>query len=152
MVSIKGVRMMKKVAHSDERGFFMEVIRLDEKILKKLNQVSVSLTKPGVVKAFHWHKGQDDLFCLLEGEVVVILFDLRKRSGTYGKRMIVKMSENNKKTLFIPKGVAHGYKVIGKRAAMMLYVMDREYNRRKPDEQRIDADDDLIGAEWDRVN
>ena len=147
---INGVKIKKIRTHSDNRGYFREILRRDDKILSSLAQVSVSLTKPGIIKAFHWHKNQDDVFYVLGGKALIVIYDLRKASKTYKHQNIFLMSDRDQKLIFIPRGVAHGYKVLGKKSLLMLYIMNNLYNGRKLDEQRIPHDSDEIAFDWEK--
>ena len=142
---IQGVKIKTLATHSDDRGYFREILRDDDNYLEYFGQASVSLTKPGIIKAFHWHKYQDDLFYVIGGNAQVVLYDLRKNSKTFKQVMTFEMSDKEPKLLFIPKKVAHGYKVLGKNCLIMLYFMSRSYNPKKPDEQTIPFDDKKIG-------
>ena len=147
---IEGVKIKKLIAHSDDRGYFREILRDDDNLLKHFGQASISLTKPGIIKAFHWHKHQDDLFYVASGDAQVVLYDIRKNSKTFKQIMTLEMSDKYPKLLFIPKKVAHGYKVLGNEPLVMLYFMSRSYNPKKPDEQRIPFDDKEIGFNWEK--
>ena len=83
--NIKGVIIKKLNVNTDERGNFIEILRDDENLLRRFSQVSVSSTKPGVLKAFHMHEKQDEAWCVLKGNVQVALYDTRKGSPTRGK-------------------------------------------------------------------
>jgi dTDP-4-dehydrorhamnose 3,5-epimerase len=80
---IDGVFFKKLIKHCDDRGNFMEILRDDENILKKFGQASASMSYPGVIKAFHYHKLQDDVWYFPVGNAQVVLHDLRKESSTY---------------------------------------------------------------------
>ena len=147
---IKGVRIKKLETHKEGRGFFREILRDDDNLLQHFGQASISLTSPGIIKAFHWHKKQDDIFYVLSGGAQVVLYDTRKGSKTFKNLMTFTMSDKDPKLLFIPKKVAHGYKVLGKRSLKMLYFMSRSYDKKNPDEQRIPFDDKSIGFDWEK--
>ena len=145
---IEGVKIKKLTTHSDGRGYFREILRDNDNCLNHFGQASVSLTKPGIIKAFHWHKYQDDLFYVISGNAQIVLYDIRKNSKTFKQIITFKMSYKEPKLLFIPKKVAHGYKALGKNHLVMLYFMSRSYNPEKPDEQRIAFDNKEIGFNW----
>ena len=147
---IFGVVVKNLLKHSDGRGYFMEVLRDDDKLLSKFGQTAVSLTHQGVIKAFHWHKGQDDFFFVVSGEAMVVLYDRRTNSPTRGKTQVISASESDSKLIYIPKGIAHGYKVLGDKPVLMFYHMTESYDARNPDEERIDFDDKAIGFDWER--
>ncbi len=148
---IDGVKIKKIETHTDYRGHFREILRDDDNLLH-FGQASISLTKPGIIKAFHWHKYQDDTFYVVSGKAQVVLYDMRKASKTYRQTNTFVMSDKDQKLVFIPKNVAHGYKALGKKPLIMLYLMSRSYNRKKPDEQRIPHDDKEIGFNWAKYN
>ena len=149
LIPIRGVMLKKLKVNRDYRGNFIEVIRDDWKLLKKIRQISISKTMPGIIKAFHMHKKQNEAWILLEGKVKIGLCDLRKKSTTNNKKVSMIMDSNKDPlVLLLPKGVAHGYKVIGKKPCKMLYITDNVYNTKIPDEIRIPHNDLSIGFKW----
>lgn len=150
---IEGVKVKKLVKHCDDRGFFAELVRDDEpELLSRFGQASCSMSYPGVIKAFHYHEKQDDLWFFPSGNAQVVLFDLRECSSTKGETDVYYMGEENPIMLLIPKGVAHGYRVLGQKPATILYFTTESYNPINPDEKRIDWDDPEIGFSWETEN
>ncbi|MCY8939939.1 dTDP-4-dehydrorhamnose 3,5-epimerase family protein [Peribacillus frigoritolerans] len=150
---IEGVKVKKLVKHCDDRGFFAELVRDDEpELLSRFGQASCSMSYPGVIKAFHYHEKQDDLWFFPSGNAQVVLFDLREGSSTKGETDVYYMGEENPIMLLIPKGVAHGYRVLGQRPATILYFTTESYNPKNPDEKRINWDDSEIGFSWKTEN
>lgn len=126
----------------------MEVLRNDDSVFKKFGQFSISWTFPGVIKAFHYHKLQDDLWFFPVGNAQVVLFDLRPESSTHRETNVFYLGEHNPVLLQIPAGVAHGYRVLGTTPAMIAYVTTESYQSNYPDEFRIPWDDPTIGFNW----
>lgn len=149
---IQDVTVKKLVRHVDDRGFFMEVLRDDDELLKRFGQASLSKTYPGVVKAFHYHERQDDLWFFPCGNAQVVLHDLRKDSPTLGETNVFYMGEDNPILLVIPKGVAHGYRVLGPEPAVIMYFTTESYDPKDPDEKRLDWNDPGIGFDWSTKN
>ncbi len=149
-MSIEGVRSKGLVRHCDERGFFVEVARDDDGLLRRFGQASYTLSYPGVIKAFHWHVRQDDLWFVASGNALVVLYDRREDSPTFGELQEMVMGEQNPVLLLIPAGVAHGYKVLGDRPVGLFYLTTHSYRREDPDEMRIPHDDPSIGFDWER--
>ena len=149
---IKDVQVKKLVKHVDDRGFFMEVLRDDDELLRKFGQFSMSLTYPGVIKAFHYHKLQDDLWFFPAGNAQVVLYDMRADSPTQGETNVFYMGEHNPSLLYIPIGVAHGYRVLGNTPAIITYVTTESYQTGQPDEFRIPWNDPAIGFDWETKN
>ena len=149
---IDGVQVKKLIRHVDDRGYFMEILRDDDELLKRFGQASLSLTYPGVIKAFHYHKKQEDLWFFPKGNAQVVLYDIREDSPTKGQTDIYYMGENNPIILLIPVGVAHGYRVLGNEPAIITYFTTESYDRAYPDEYRIAWDDPEIGFDWTTKN
>jgi len=149
---IQGVVIKKLVKHSDDRGSFMEILRNDDKMLKKFGQTSYTVTYPGVIKAFHYHKKQDDIWFVASGMAQVVLYDMRKKSKTYKETQVIYAGEDNSVLILIPVGVAHGYRVLGTKPVTLFYHTTESYNPKKPDEERIDFDDKEIGFDWKTKN
>ena len=149
---IDGIQVKKLIRHVDDRGYFMEILRDDDELLKRFGQASLSLSYPGVIKAFHYHKKQDDLWFFPKGDAQVVLYDIRENSPTKGETNVFYMGENNPILLLIPKGVAHGYRVLGNEPAIITYFTTESYDRENPDEYRIDWDDPEIGFDWTTKN
>ena len=143
-VKIKDIRVS-----GDDRGDFREVLKLSDNLTKKIAQVSIGTTHPGLIKAFHWHTSQDDVFYVLSGNIQLVLYDGRDNSKTKGETQVLRLGESYKpQAVYIPRGVYHGYKIIGDKDARVLYIMNNEYNPSQPDEQRVDFDDKKIGFDW----
>ncbi|MBU2595772.1 dTDP-4-dehydrorhamnose 3,5-epimerase family protein [Patescibacteria group bacterium] len=149
---IEGVKEKNLNRHHDDRGWFSEIVRDDEKLLSRFGQASITKTYSGVIKAFHWHKKQDDLWFCVSGNIQVVLYDRRPRSKTKGETSVFFLGEDNPKIVLIPKGVAHGYRVLGTKPAILVYFTTKSYNPNVPDEERIPFDDKKINFNWQTKN
>ena len=110
-------------------------------------QVSAALSYPGTMKAFHFHLFQHDCWTPVKGLLQVVLADLRLGSPTHGLRNTMYLGALRPWQVLIPPGVAHGYKVIGREEAMLVYLTDRFYNPK--DEGRIPYNDPGINYDWE---
>ena len=144
---IEGVEIKELVTHSDERGFFREVVRDTESIaVEGWAQVSHSLMFPGVVKAWHVHPTQIDWWYVVSGDLKVALYDIREGSATQGELQEVFLGEHQAARLLkIPAGVAHGCKAVGG-PANLVYFTSSTYTPKE--EGRIPYDDPSIGYDW----
>lgn len=148
MGKIHDVVIKKLVTHSDDRGYFREVLRDDDNLMSRFGQTSFTKTYPGVVKAFHWHKKQDDLWYVVDGMARVVLYDQREESPTRGETQVIYAGEDNPVLILIPAGIAHGYQVLGTKPVMLFYHTTQSYDPADPDEMRIPYDDPEIGFDW----
>ena len=126
----------------------MEVLRADEKLLKRFGQTTFTLAYHKTIKAFHWHRFQDDLWFAANGKILIVLYDLRHKSPTYGHTQILTAGEGDYKLVVIPAGVAHGYKVLSRVPALVFYHTTRPYNPQNPDEERLAFNDPQINFPW----
>ncbi len=149
---IEGVKVKHLVRHVDDRGYFMEILRDDDELLSRFGQASMAFTYPGVIKAFHYHKEQDDHWFFPKGNVQTVLYDQREKSSTHGMTNVFYQGEQNPILVSIPAGVAHGYRVLGNEPAMIIYFTTKSYNRESPDEYRIPFNDPKIGFDWSTKN
>jgi len=146
---IDGVIIKKLRANADERGCLTELLRSDEEIFEKFGQVYVSLNYPGVIRAWHYHKKQNDFWAVVKGMVKAVMYDARKDSPTKGEVQEVFLGEQNMVLLKIPIGVMHGYKTIGVEPSLLLNLPTEPYIASEPDEYRLPYNTDEIPYNWD---
>ena len=149
---IDGVKIKEIKKHFDDRGFFAEIIKFGEDTFKEIKQTSYTETYPGVIKAFHWHKQQFDIWFPVKGSIRIVLYDLREDSPTYKETQVIYAGEDNPLVVLIPPGVAHGYQVLGSEKAGLFYHTSDAYNPNEPDEFRIPFDDKKINFDWQIKN
>ena len=145
---IDGAVIKPLVRHCDERGYLLEVARDDDGLLERFGQSTFTLTYPGVIKAFHWHRRQHDLWFVAQGEARVVLHDLREESTTHRRTQVIFAGEHQPLAILIPPGVAHGYQVLGNRPVGLFYHTTYSYDPSSPDEERIPYDDPSIAFDW----
>jgi len=146
---IDGVRTHLLKKNCDERGFLMEILRKDDEIYQEFAQVYVSKNYPGVVRAWHYHKLQDDFFCCISGMIKVAAYDAREGSPTRGQVQDYVLGEDHPLMLRIPMGVYHGYKTIGDHPSLLLNFPTKLYDHKNPDEYRVAWDHPSIPYSWD---
>jgi dTDP-4-dehydrorhamnose 3,5-epimerase len=146
---IEGVQVKQLEKHVDERGYLMELLRSDDTVFDRFGQCYVSLNYPGVVRAWHYHKKQDDHFVVVSGTCRVGLFDMREGSPTRGEVNEFFLGSDNNILLKIPVGVAHGYKTIGVEPSLLLNFPTEVYDPKEPDEHRLSWDTEEIPFNWE---
>lgn len=149
---IEGVKTKKLNVFTDDRGCLMEVVKEGDEIFKDIKQTTYTETYPGVIKAFHWHKTQADIWFFASGMAQVVLYDLRKDSPTHKETQVFYLGEKNPIALLIPPGVAHGYRVLGTKPVRLFYHTSQAYNPQSPDEERLPFDSPEIGFNWETEN
>ena len=64
---IEGVALKRLAVNCDDRGYLMEVLRADDPFFRGFGQTTYTVAYPGTIKAFHWHRRQDDLWFVAGG-------------------------------------------------------------------------------------
>jgi dTDP-4-dehydrorhamnose 3,5-epimerase len=148
---IQGVEVQPYDVWPDDRGYFLEVVRIKQGLAADFpvesTQVSSALSYAGIIKAFHFHLEQTDLWVPMMGMFQVVLVDLRPSSPTYGVKNTLYTGALKPWQILIPPGVGHGYKVIGPEPGVLVYVTNRLYNPK--DEGRIPYNDASISYDWE---
>lgn len=144
---INGVIIKKPITHSDERGFFREIFRFTEEFKNiKAGQLSHSLVKDGVVKAWHGHKEQSQWNYVVSGKIKVALYDNRKNSSTYKEMIEFFVGDGEEvKAYYFPAGVLHGYKCL-EGPMHIIYITSGVYDL--SDEVRVPDDNSYIEYNW----
>ena len=147
---IKGVVKKRLKLIPDERGRLMEILRNDEALFTKFGQVYMTTTYPQAVKAWHYHEKQDDFITCVKGMLKLVLFDGREGSATRDEINEFFLGEHYPLLVKVPRMVFHGWKCISPDEAIIINVPTEPYNRRKPDEHRIDPHTNNIPYRWGR--
>ncbi len=136
----------------DERGYFFESFNEHdfESVLSNIQfvQDNEACSQYGVLRGLHYQIEpftQSKLVRVVQGRVLDVAVDIRVNSLNFKKYCAIELSAENKKQLFIPKGFAHGYVVLSKRA-VLLYKVDNYYS--KDHERGIRYDDPNLQIDW----
>ena len=146
---IDGVKLKPLKIIPDERGRLMEILRCDDDLFEKFGQVYMTTTYPGVIKAWHFHKEQNDNMAVVQGMLKIVLFDNRADSPTRGEVNEFFLGKHNPALLHVPKNVYHGWKCIGNEEAVVINTVTMPYNYQNPDEHRLPFDSDEVPYDWD---
>jgi dTDP-4-dehydrorhamnose 3,5-epimerase len=146
-VTVKQLRLIP-----DERGRLMEIVRADDKNFTKFGQVYTTTAYPRVVKAWHYHKLQDDNMTVLKGMAKIVLYDDREDSPTRGEVNEFFVGDHNHILIHIPKLVWHGFKCISEDEAIIVNVVTECYNYEQPDEYRKPPHGSDIPYDWSRTD
>ncbi len=151
---IEDLLVIKPNVDKDSRGFFFESYnkkRFQEVTGQDVDFIQDNLSRSdyGVLRGLHFQIkpfGQSKLVTVLKGEVLDVVLDIRKGSPTYGKYFSLKLNEENKLQVFVPKGFAHGFIVLSEFAEFH-YKCDNYYT---PDyESGIHYNDPEINIDWE---
>ena len=150
--SIEGLVIIEPTVFEDDRGCFLESYN-KKKFEKAIGNISFvqdneSKSSVGVLRGLHFQKppfAQAKLVRCIEGKVLDIAVDIRDGSETYGQHVIVELSGENKKQVFIPRGFAHGFLVLSE-SAIFAYKVDNSYA--PVHDAGIRWDDPTLNIQW----
>lgn len=149
---IEGVWVIEPKRYGDARGYFSETFRQDlfDKNVGHVDfiQDNESFSTRGVLRGLHFQKGewsQAKLVRVSQGKVLDVCVDLRSASPTFGKHVMVELSADNGRQLFIPRGFAHGFVVLSD-VAQFQYKVDNVYAPQS--EATLMWNDPDLGIEW----
>ena len=105
------------------------------------SQINYSILYPGVVKAWHRHKYQDDYFCILNGMAQVGIY-----TDENGPEKFF-IGEHNPAVVHVKAGEWHGLTAVGNEPCGLLYLVTKKYDPKNPDEERAGAFE-FVEKDW----
>ena len=133
-LELDGLLLIEFDVHGDERGFFVERFNLErfraEGLQTDFVQDNQSRSRPGVVRGLHYQRtpAQGKLVGVVRGRIFDVVLDMRPDSPTYGQTQSGELSDMNGRLLWVPRGFAHGFCVLGDTPADLIYKVDAPYN------------------------
>ncbi len=151
--NLEGCFIVEFQIFDDERGLFFESYhkkKFEQAIGQDIDfvQDNQSISKKGVLRGLHFQEGdfaQSKWVRVVKGEVLDVAVDLRPESNTFGQYFKIHLSEENNRSLFIPKGMAHGFLTLSEQATFV-YKCDAYYH--KPAENGILWNDETLQIDW----
>ena len=150
--ALEGVLVLEPKVFGDSRGFFFESFNeRDFEQATGLKETFVqdnhSQSAKGVLRGLHYQvqHAQGKLVRVSQGAVFDVVVDIRKGSPTLGQWFGLELSAENKKQLWIPAGLAHGFLVTSETAEFLYKTTDYYY----PEfECSLFWNDTQVGIEW----
>ncbi len=148
---LPGVFLIEPVVFRDDRGFFMETYHYEKYRQAGIDttfvQDNYSHSRKGILRGLHYQlkNPQAKLVYVITGEIFDVAVDVRGGSSTFGQWVGVRLSQENKRQMYIPQGFAHGFCVLSKTADVIykctdLYAPDDEYG--------VIWSDPAVGITW----
>jgi dTDP-4-dehydrorhamnose 3,5-epimerase len=149
---LEGVLILEPQVFGDARGFFYESFnaRAFEQatgVQCTFVQDNHSKSSKGVLRGMHYQTqhAQGKLVRVTHGAVFDVVVDIRKESSTFGQWYGLELSAENKKQLWVPEGLAHGFLVTSESAECLYKTTDYHY----PEfERSLLWNDPAISIEW----
>jgi dTDP-4-dehydrorhamnose 3,5-epimerase len=129
--AIPDVIIIEPNVFGDNRGFFFE--SYNEKTFEALTGIKVTFVQDNhsrsakhVLRGLHYQikQPQGKLVRVVAGEVFDVAVDIRRASATFGKWVGERLSADNKKQMWVPPGLAHGFLVLSDVADFLYKTTD----------------------------
>ena len=146
---IDGVVVTEVKDNVDDRQSLMVYLKNSDPFFRGFAQSYVAITAKDVVKAWHYHLKQTDVWFVPWGKIKVGLFDAREDSPTNGVANSIAMGGGNNIALAIPPGVFHGYVSLVDNS-ILINTTDQPYD--PSDEYRAAWDDPRLAFAWEVEN
>lgn len=128
--TLPGVLLLEPRVFGDDRGFFLESYNertfAEIGIRERFVQDNHSYSGRNVIRGLHYQirQPQGKLVRVVTGDILDVALDLRRRSATFGKWQSFTLSGENKRMLWIPPGLAHGFRVVSETAHVLYKATD----------------------------
>ena len=129
-----GLFLIKNFNSKDNRGFFSKIFNdfllKKENINFKIKECYYSISKKNVIRGMHFQNVPGEhskIISVLNGNILDVVLDLRKKSKTFGKYFHINLSEYSDLSIFIPVGFAHGFLSL-ENNTQVIYFVDSDYN------------------------
>lgn len=150
--TLEGVLVLEPKVFGDARGFFFESFNARDfeqatGLKREFVQDNHSKSAKGVLRGMHYQMqhAQGKLVRVTQGAVFDAVVDIRKGSSTYGQWFGCELSVDNKKQLWIPEGLAHGFLVTSDSAEFLYKTTDYYHPEFERSLLWNDAD---VGIDW----
>ena len=152
-VPLGGAWLIEPEPVADERGSFARIWCAEEfrshGLSPRLAQCSVSVnTRRGTLRGMHYQEEpypEAKLVRCCAGAIYEVIVDLRPTSPSRGKWFAVELTVANRKMLYVPEGVAHGFQTLAD-GTEVLYQISEAY---RPELARgVRWNDPSFGIEW----
>ena len=155
-LKIPDVKLIEPEVFEDDRGYFYELFnekKFNELLGKtyRFIQDNCAYSKKNVLRGLHYqlNKPQAKLITVISGKIFDVAVDIRKHSPTYGKYVSAILSSENKSSLFLPEGFAHGFQTLEDNTCVF-YKLSNYYSPEH--EITLKWNDPTSGIEWGAKN
>jgi dTDP-4-dehydrorhamnose 3,5-epimerase len=152
-VGIDGIWIIQNETHVDQRGSFQEWFQSESfqeytgvNFIPK--QANSSFSKKGVVRGIHYstsEAGQAKLVTCMNGEILDVIFDLRRDSKTFGQFASIPLKAHDGKSIYISEGLGHAFMSLQDNSNLV-YLLSSTYD--PSTEHTVHPLDATFGFKW----
>jgi dTDP-4-dehydrorhamnose 3,5-epimerase len=148
--ALDGVYIITNFVAKDKRGIFVKIFNKqnfqDTGLRFDIRESYFSVSQKDVIRGMHFQlppNEHEKLVNVPMGSIIDVVLDLRKDSQTYKQFISVELSASNRKSIYIPKGMAHGFKSMEDNT-ITVYNVTTEYDSKSDDGIKYDS----FGFDW----
>ena len=130
---LDGILLIEPIVYQDERGFFLEGFQKERYakvgITEEFVQDNHSRSEKNVLRGLHFtrRKPQSQIVTVIRGKIFDVVVDIRPDSPTRGQWVGERLSADNKRQMWVPPGLAHGFLVLSEHAEFLYKTTDYWY-------------------------
>lgn len=132
--SLFGVHILEQNVYGDSRGSFMKIYQKsfleDCGLDSDFRENYYSTSRRNVVRGMHFQIPPFEhakIVTVIGGKILDVVLDMREGSPTYGMHEAFELSSDSGKSIYIPKGCAHGFAALSE-LAITHYLVGTEHN------------------------
>jgi dTDP-4-dehydrorhamnose 3,5-epimerase len=130
---ISGVYIIEQDVHKDKRGSFVKTFQrnffLTHGMECDFSENYYTKSREDVIRGMHFQIPPHDhakLVTVIQGTIIHVILDIRRGSLTYGQHVAIELSRENRRSIYIPRGCAHGFGTLSD-TAIAYYMVTSEY-------------------------
>lgn len=130
---LQGVYVIEQVVFNEKRGAFVKTFQRSFFTAHGLGcdfcENYYTKSHEGVIRGMHYQEPPHDhakLVTVIQGTIVDVILDIRRDSPTYGQHVQIELSRENRRSIYIAKGLAHGFGTLSD-SAIAYYMVTAEY-------------------------
>ena len=147
---VAGIYIIEQSVFKDRRGAFVKTFQASAftkmKLECRFTENYYTKSREDVIRGMHFQAPPHDhakLVTVIQGTVIDVILDIRISSPTYGKYLAIELSRENRKSIYIARGLAHGFGTLSD-TAIAYYMATSEYSPTHDMGIRYDS----FGYEW----
>jgi dTDP-4-dehydrorhamnose 3,5-epimerase len=153
--SLEGAYLIDSFSSCDGRGYFVKDFEKDvfagNGLYIEFHECFETLSLKNVIRGLHFQTSQPQakLVRVITGEIFDVIVDLRAGSETFGRWEGFHLTEASRRSVYIPKGFAHGFGVLSA-SAIVSYKCVGKYD--KETDTGIVWNDPNLAISWGIMN
>jgi dTDP-4-dehydrorhamnose 3,5-epimerase/CDP-3, 6-dideoxy-D-glycero-D-glycero-4-hexulose-5-epimerase len=152
--NFEGLFLVKHKVFEDQRGLFIktynQTVFNELGIDLEIKERYFSVSQKNVIRGMHFQTPPEDhikLVNVMQGSILDVVIDIRQNSETFGQYFSIELKASDGKTIYIPKGFAHGFMAL-ENNTVVEYNQTTEYAPNNDAGIRYDS----FGFDWNTKN